>query len=55
MHSFASLLTDLATICLNTITPAYPTLPGFQLITTPTAVQRHAFYLLSVSHRLGIA
>ena len=55
VHSFASLLTDLATICLNTITPADPALPGFRLVTTPTALQRHAFDLLGVSHRLGIA
>jgi hypothetical protein len=55
VHSFASLLTDLATICLNTITPADPALPGFQLVTTPTAVQRHALDLLGVSHRLGTA
>jgi hypothetical protein len=55
VHSFASLLTDLATICLNTITPADPALPGFRLVTTPTAVQRHAFDLLGVSHRLGVA
>jgi hypothetical protein len=53
VHSFASLLTDLATICLNTITPADPALPGFRLVTTPTAVQRHALDLLGVSHRLG--
>jgi len=55
VHSFASLLTDLATICLNTIAPADPALPGFRLVTTPTAVQRHAFDLLDVSHRLGVA
>ena len=55
VHSFASLLTDLGTICLNTITPADPALPGFRLVTTPTAVQRHAFDLLGVSHRLGVA
>jgi hypothetical protein len=55
VHSFHSLLTDLATICLNTITPADPALPGFRLVTTPTAVQRHAFDLLGVSHRLGTA
>ena len=55
VHSFASLLTDLATICLNTIAPADPALPGFRLVTTPTAVQRHAFDLLGVSHRLGVA
>jgi hypothetical protein len=54
VHSFATLLTDLATICLNTIAPADPALPGFRLVTTPTALQRQAFELLSVSHRLGI-
>ena len=35
--------------------PADPALPGFRLVTTPTAVQRHAFDLLGVSHRLGVA
>ena len=55
VHSLATLLTDLGTICLNTITPADPALPRFRLITTPTAVQRHAFELLGVSHRLGVA
>ena len=55
VHSFASLLSDLATICLNTIAPADPALPGFRLVTTPTAVQRQAFDLLAVSHRLGTA
>jgi hypothetical protein len=55
VHSFATLLTDLGTICLNTIAPADPALPGFRLVTTPTAVQRQAFELLGVSHRLGVA
>jgi Transposase DDE domain len=55
VHSFTSLLTDLATICLNTITPADPALPGFRLVTTPTALQRQALELLGVSHRLGVA
>jgi len=55
VHSFSSLLTDLGTICLNTIAPADPALPGFRLITTPTALQRQAFELLGVSHRLGVA
>jgi Transposase DDE domain len=55
VHSFATLLTDLGTICLNTIAPADPALPGFRLVTTPTALQRQAFELLGVSHRLGIA
>ncbi len=54
VHSFATLLADLGTICLNTITPADPALPSFRLVTTPTALQRQAFDLLGVSHRLGI-
>jgi Transposase DDE domain len=54
VHSFGSLLADLATICLNTIAPADPALPGFRLVTTPTPVQRQAFDLLGVSHRLGV-
>ena len=57
MHSFTSLLTDLATICLNTtlLLPADPALPGFRLVTTPTALQRQAFELLGVAHRLAVA
>jgi hypothetical protein len=54
VHSFTTLLADLGTICLNTIAPADPELPGFRLVTTPTALQRQAFELLGVSHRLGI-
>jgi Transposase DDE domain len=55
VHSFATLLADLGTICLNTIAPADPALPGFRLVTTPTTLQRQAFELLGVSHRLGVA
>ena len=55
VHSFATLLADLGTICLNTIAPADPALPGFRLVTTPTALQRHALELLGVSHRIGVA
>ena len=55
VHSFSSLLGDLATICLNTIAPADPALPGFRLVTTPTPLQRRAFDLLGVSHCLGVA
>ena len=55
VHSSATLLADLATICLNTIAPADPALPGFRLVTTPTPLQRQAFELLGVSHRLGVA
>jgi hypothetical protein len=55
VHSFATLLADLGTICLNQIQPADPALPGFRLVTTPTALQRQALELLGVSHRLGVA
>jgi hypothetical protein len=55
VHSFDSLLADLATICLNQIQPADPALPSFRLTTTPTPLQRQALDLLGVSHRLGIA
>ncbi len=54
-HSFSSMLRDLATICLNQIQPADPALPGFRLITTPTALQRQALELPGVSHRPGVA
>jgi Transposase DDE domain len=55
VHSFETLLRDLATICLNQIQPADPAVPGFRLVTTPTPPQRQAFQLLGGSHRLGIA
>jgi len=55
VHSLATLLADLGTICLNTIAPADPATPGFRLVTTPTPLQRQAFELLGVSHRLGVA
>ena len=54
VHSFTSLLADLATICANHIQPAHD-MPPFTMITTPTALQRRAFELLGVSHRHGMA
>jgi hypothetical protein len=54
VHSFDTLLRDLATICLNHIQPADPALPSFRLVTPPTPLQRQALQLLGVSHRLGI-
>jgi hypothetical protein len=54
VHSLATLLADLGTICLNQIQPADPATPGFRLVTTPTPLQRHALELLGVSHRLGV-
>ena len=53
VHSFKSLLGDLSTIVSNHITPNDEDLPGFIVITTPTVLQKQAFELLGVSHRLG--
>jgi hypothetical protein len=52
VHSFTSLLADLATICANQIQPAHD-MPAFTKITTPTPLQQRAFELLDLSHRLG--
>ncbi|MGO8937352.1 MAG: IS1634 family transposase [Mycobacterium sp.] len=54
VHSFTSLLADLATICANHIQPAHD-MPAFTMITTPTPLQRQAFELLDLSHRHGYA
>ena len=48
VHSFTSLLADLATICANHIQPAHD-MPPFIMITTPTPLQRRAFELLGVT------
>ena len=52
VHSFTSLLADLATICANQIQPT-DDMPAFTMITTPTPLQHRAFELLGVSHRHG--
>src|SRR6185312_4602223 len=54
VHSFTSLLTDLATICANHIQPT-DDLPAFTKTTAPTPLQRRAFDLLGVPHRHGLA
>jgi transposase len=49
VHSFHSLIADLATLARNTVTTALaPNLP-FTIITRPTPVQQQAFELLSLS------
>jgi transposase len=47
VHSFHTLLKDLATISLNTLTST-PDVPAFTLVTRPTTVQEQAFALLKV-------
>jgi hypothetical protein len=54
VHSFTILLADLATLCTNQIQPAGD-MPAFTMTTTPTPLQQHAFELLDVSHRHGLA
>jgi hypothetical protein len=54
VHSFTTLLADLATICANQIQPTQD-MPAFTKITNPTPVQRQAFELLGISHRHGLA
>jgi transposase len=49
VHSFRSLLADLATITKNQIQPDIPDAPPFYKITTPTPAQNHALKLLGIS------
>ena len=53
VHSFTSLLTDLATLCANHIQPT-DDLPAFTKLTRPTPLQQRAFDLLAVAHRHGL-
>lgn len=51
VHSFQSLLGDLATIVKNRIQPKDRKIPAFEIITTPTATQQRALDLLGVRLR----
>ena len=48
VHSFQTLLADLATIAKNRVLPQLPGAEPFDLITRPTALQREAFKLLGI-------
>ena len=48
VHSFQSLLQDLATIAKNRIRPCAPEAPEFDIITRPTPLQRRALDLLNL-------
>jgi hypothetical protein len=54
VHSFSTLLKDLATIVLNDVQPLDPEARPFQVITKPTELQTQAFHLLAVSPRTGL-
>jgi hypothetical protein len=53
VHSFQTLLNDLATIVKNKIQPKDKTIVPFDMLTQPTALQQRAFDLLSVTLRLN--
>lgn len=52
VHSFRTLLTDLATLTKNRVQPKTPGAPAFDMLTTPTPLQRRMFELLRVSPNL---
>ena len=52
VHSFQTLLADLATLAKNTLQPKDGSAKPFEMITTPTPLQQRALDLLGVSHRL---
>ena len=53
VHSFQTLLGDLATIVKNRIQPTDKSIAGFHMLTQPTAIQQRAFDLLGVTLRLS--
>jgi transposase len=52
VHSFRTLLDDLATLARNTVQPNVPGAAPFERPTTPTPLQQRAFDLLGVSPRM---
>ena len=52
VHSFRTLLQDLATLTQNRIVPKISGAQPFAMLATPTAVQQRAFDLLAISPRL---
>ena len=52
VHSFHTLLSDLATLAKNRILPTTKDPVPFDLFTTPTPIQQRAFDLLRVNYRM---
>ena len=48
VHSFQTLLADLATLTINRVQPANQLVPAFDKLTTPTPLQQQAFALLGL-------
>ncbi len=53
VHSFQTLLGDLATIVKNRIQPNDEKIPAFDMLTTPTRLQQQALDLPGVTLRLN--
>jgi len=53
VHSFQTLLRDLATIVKNRIQPKDKKIPVFDMLTTPTTLQQKVFDLLGITLRLN--
>ena len=52
VHSFQTLLADLATIAKNTIQPTNEATVSFEMLTQPTLLQQRAFDLLGVTFKI---
>jgi hypothetical protein len=52
LHSFHTLLNDLATVAKNRILPTTKDPLPFDVVTTPTSLQQRAFDLLKVNYRM---
>ena len=52
VHSFQTLISDLATLARNRILPTTRDPVAFDLVTTPTPLQQRAFDLLGVNYRM---
>ena len=52
VHSFSTLMEDLATVAKNRIQPKDPGIPPFDMVTTPSPLQQRAFDLLGVQPSL---
>jgi transposase len=52
VHSFRTILSDLATLTLNRIQPGDPALPTFDKLSNPTPIQTQVFSLLGIKLQL---
>ncbi|HTF42537.1 MAG TPA: IS1634 family transposase [Terriglobales bacterium] len=55
VHSFQTLLSDLATIVANRVQPKDEGIPAFDIVTTPTVLQQRALDLLGISLKVPSA